>query len=55
MKKIIFAETGEVFKVFDTEEKALEWMYENCRFTLAWLMGEKEGEAYYNGEKIKLI
>ena len=55
MTKIVFAETEETLKIFDTTQKALEWIEENCRFTLAWLMGSEEGKAYYKGEEIKLI
>ena len=53
--KIVFVKTGETLKTFKTEEKALDWMYENCTITLAWLTGAEEGSAYYKGEEIELI
>lgn len=53
--RIVFIKTGETLKRFNTESEALDWMYENCTITLAWMTGAEEGSAYYNGEEIELI
>ena len=55
MANIIIKETNEIIKTFETEEKALAWIECNCSVTLAWLMGAKEGSAYFKGEEIDLV